>query len=294
MTRRLNSMTRYITGAFIGAAALAALVAGTAQPVRAAAGPHIEIERQTWTFGGLFGHFDNVQLQRGYKVYKEVCASCHSMNLMFFRNLGQRGGPEFPEAVVNQIAAEATVRDGPNDEGQMFERPGRPSDRFPSPFQNEKEAAAAMGGAVPPDLSLITKARTIESGAEWYMFPYVLLRDIVTQYQEDGADYVYALLNGYVDPPEGFELQPGLNYNAVYPGHQIAMANPLVDGVVEYGDGTPETAQQYAKDVTAFLAWAAEPHLEERKQMGIRVAIYLLILSLLLYLSKRALWRNLH
>ena len=286
-------MIRFLKHAMAGAAICAALAVASSQTSLAAGGPAIKIERQDWTFGGMFGYYDQLQLQRGFKVYQSVCAACHGMNLMFYRNLGQPGGPEFPEAVVRQIAAEATVRDGPNDEGEMFERPGIPSDRFVWAFRNEKEAAAANNGVMPPDLSVIAKARTIESDAAWYMFPFEMLRDIFTQYQEAGPDYIYALLTSYADePPAGFELAPGTAYNAVYPGNQIAMANPLADGLVEYGDGTPETVQQYAKDVTAFLAWAAEPHLEERKKMGLRVILYLTILTLLLYLSKRALWRN--
>lgn len=286
-------MTRFLKRAIAGAAILAALAAAWSLPAVAAGGSTVKIERQDWTFGGLFGYYDQAQLQRGFKVYQNVCAACHGMNLMFYRNLGQPGGPEFPEAVVRQIAAEATVRDGPNDQGEMFERPGIPSDRFVWAFRNEKEAAAANNGVMPPDLSVIAKARTIGSDAAWYMFPFEMLRDIFTQYQEAGSDYIYALLTSYSDePPAGFELAPGAAYNAVYPGNQIAMANPLGDGLVEYGDGTPETAQQYAKDVTAFLAWSSEPHMEERKKMGLRVILYLTILTLLLYLSKRALWRN--
>ncbi len=289
-----NSMMRRLKTSAAGVLAVIAATGFAPQVAHAAGGSGIEIERQDWTFSGMFGYYDRQQLRRGYKVYKNVCAACHGIKFLSFRNLGQPGGPEFPEAVVNQIAAEATVTDGPNDQGEMFERPGRPSDRIPSPFRNKQEARAVNNGAYPPDLSLITKARAVERDIAWYMFPVVMLQDIATQYQEQGSDYLYALLTGYVDPPEGFQLSEGMNYNAAYPGHQIAMAAPLVEGVVEYEDGTPATVEQYAKDVTAFLTWAAEPHMEERKKMGIRVLIYLAILAVLLYLSKRVLWSRLH
>jgi cytochrome c1 len=277
--------------AFAGAVAVLGLALAIPQPVSAAGGA-VEIERQEWTFGGMFGYFDQAQLQRGFKVYYNVCASCHSMNLLYYRNLSQPGGPEFSEEQMKAIAASVEVTAGPNDDGEMFTRPGLPTDRFKAPHENEKAAAAANNGVAPPDLSVIAKARTVERDAAWYMFPVNLISDLATQYQEQGPDYIYALLTGYVDPPEGFQLSPGTHYNRVYPGHQIAMPNILSDDIVEYGDGTPQTAEQYARDVTAFLMWAAEPKLEERKQLGIKVIIYLIILSLLLYLSKRALWRN--
>jgi cytochrome c1 len=277
----------------LGAVALGALTIAL-PPASATAQEQEIIPRQDWTFSGLFGHYDQEQLRRGFKVYKNVCSACHSMNLLSYRNLGQAGGPDFPEAVVKAIAAEATVTDGPNDQGEMFERPAKPSDRFVAPFKNTKEAAAANNGAVPPDLSIIAKAREVEHEVAWYLSPFEMLKDIFSQYQESGSDYVYSLLTGFGEPPADFHMAPGMNYNAAFPGHQIAMPPPLSDGVVPYEDGTPTTVSQYAKDVTAFLTWASEPHMEERKKLGLRVIFYLIILTGLLYLSKRALWRKLH
>lgn len=266
-----------------------ALTAGAAQ---AAGGEAPHIEKQDWSFSGLTGHFDKPQLRRGYTVYKDVCAACHGLRLLSFRNLSEPGGPEFAPATVEGIAAEAQVTDGPNDDGEMFQRPGKPSDRFVSPYPNDKAAAAAQNGAVPPDLSVIAKARGYERHAAWYMEPLLWAGDVVTAYQEAGPDYLVALLKGYADPPAEMKMAPGMNYNKAFPGHQIAMPNPLSDGLVTYEDGTPATVDNYAKDVTAFLMWAAEPKLEERKRMGIKVLVYLIILSGLLYLSKRAIWRN--
>lgn len=270
----------------------ASLVAAT--PVLAAEGAPPVIEKQEWTFNGLTGHFDRAQLRRGYLVYKNVCSACHGMRLLHFRNLGEPGGPEFSEANVEQFASEAQVTDGPNDDGEMFQRPGKPADRFVSPYANAKAAAAAQNGAVPPDLSIIAKARGYERQAAWYAAPFMWLTDIVTNYQEAGPDYIHALLKGYEDPPADMQMASGMNYNKAFPGHQIAMANPLSDGQVDYPDGTPATLDNYAKDVSAFLMWAAEPKLEERKRMGLKVLIYLIILAGLVYLSKRAIWRSEH
>ncbi len=203
-----------------------------------------------------------------------------------------RADRNISEGSVKQFAAEAQVTDGPNDDGEMFTRPGRPSDKFVSPYPNDKAAAAAQGGAVPPDLSLIAKARTVTRAAPWYMEPFYWLYDIATVYQEQGPDYVHALLTSYTEPPEGVKVLAGTNYNTAFPGHQIAMPPPLVEGAVEYPEGVPATVDNYARDVSAFLMWAAEPKLEERKRMGLKVLVYLAILTLLLYLSKRALWRN--
>ena len=269
------------------------LVLSAASHTAQAAGEGIEIPRQDWTFSGITGYFDNEQLRRGYMVYKNVCTACHGMRQLYYRNLSEPGGPEFSEARVKEFAAEAQVTDGPNDEGEMFTRPGRPSDRFVSPYPNDKAAAAAQGGAVPPDLSVMAKARAVATAGPWYMEPFYWAYDVLTTYQEGGADYLYALLIGYKEePPEGVELGAGMYYNEVYPGHQIAMPSPLIEGIVEYPEGVPATVDNYAKDVTAFMMWAAEPKLEERKRMGLKVLIYLAILTLLLYLSKRALWRN--
>ena len=246
--------------------------------------------RNTWSFSGPFGTFDNAQLQRGFKVYREVCASCHSMSKLAFRNLAQPGGPEFSEAQVKTLAASYQVKDGPNDAGEMFERPGRAADRIPSPFPNKQAAAAANGGAIPPDLSVIAKARTYERGFPWFVF------DIFTQFQEQGVDYSAALLQGYVEPEHGIEVPPGKYYNKYFPAKIISMPKPLSDGQVEYVKGAdgkpqaPETVDQYAKDVSAFLMWAAEPHMEQRKETGFRVLAFLLVFAGLLYFTKKKIW----
>jgi ubiquinol-cytochrome c reductase cytochrome c1 subunit len=244
----------------------------------------------SWTWQGPFGTFDRAQLQRGFKVYREVCAACHGLSYIRFRNLAEEGGPQFSEAQVKALAAEYQIKDGPNDAGDMFERPGRPADAFPSPFPNENAAAAANGGKAPPDLSLIAKARTYERGFPWFII------DAFRQYSENGADYVAALLHGYEEAPADFEVPAGGNYNAYFPGHIIAMPNPLSDGQVEYPKGpdgnaaVPETVDQYARDVTAFLAWAAEPHLEARKRLGFQVMLFLIVFAGLLYFTKKKVW----
>jgi len=243
--------------------------------------------RQDWSFAGPFGTFDRGQLQRGLKVYREVCQACHGLSLVAFRTLAQPGGPGFSPAQAAAIAAEYQVQDGPNDQGEMFERAGRPADRFPSPFPNEQAARAANGGAYPPDLSVVAKARTYERGFPWFLF------DIVTQYQEQGPDYLVALLTGYEDnPPEGVTLPEGTHYNKYFPGHAIGMPKPLSDGQVTYSDGAPETTAQYAKDVTAFLMWTAEPHMEARKRIGFQVMIFLIVFAGLLYFTKKKVWRE--
>jgi ubiquinol-cytochrome c reductase cytochrome c1 subunit len=253
---------------------------------------HYEIPRQEWTYGGLFGYFDEQQLRRGFKIYHEVCANCHSMRLMSYRNLGEPGGPHFPKEVVEALAAEVQVADGYDDTGSVKMRPGKPSDGFQWKFKNEKEAAAALNGAVPPDLTLMAKARTVEREFAWWAFPLIMVKDLATQYQEQGSDYIYALLMGYSDPPPGIKMTDGLNYDKFFPGHQIAMPQPLTDGSVTYEDGTPNTLDQEARDVTAFMAWAAEPHLVARKKLGLWVLVYLGILSILLFIAKKTLWRN--
>jgi ubiquinol-cytochrome c reductase cytochrome c1 subunit len=232
--------------------------------------------RQEWTFNGFFGRYDQAQLQRGFQVYREVCSNCHSLKLIAFRNLADPGGPSFSEAQVKALAAKYQIKDGPNDAGDMFERPGRPSDYFPWNFPNEQAARAALG-AVPPDMSLLAKARSYERG-----FPLFLI-DPIIQYQEQGPDYIYALMNGYTNDKDP-------NWNEYMPGHKIAMPKPLSDGVVDYEDGSPKTVQQYAKDISAFLMWAAEPKLEERKRVGFNVLIFLLIYALLLFAAKKKIW----
>ncbi len=240
----------------------------------------------SFSFEGPFGKFDRAQLQRGYKVYKEVCSACHSMHYVSFRNLSQPGGPEFSEEQVKALAATFTVKDGPDDSGEMFERPGLPSDRFPSPFPNEQAARAANGGAYPSDLSLITKYRP-----GWYGTFNQLVNGI------GGPQYVYSVLTGYEDPPAELaaEAPEGKSYNPYFAnGHWIGMPMPLTDDQVTYDDGTPATVDQMAKDVAAFLAWTAEPKMEERKQTGFMVLVYLGILALLLYLVKKRIWANAH
>lgn len=272
----------------------AALAAPLAAPALAAGGEAPHIERQSWTFSGMRGYFNNAQLQRGYLVYKEVCASCHGLKQLSFRNLAEPGGPEFPEESVKSLAATFQIVDGPNDQGKMFKRPARLSDRIPSPFTNEQEARSANNGALPPDFSVLAKARSVEVDRAFWAVPGAMIRDIFTGYQEGGADYIYALLTGYTNPPAGFKVADGMNYNTVFAGHQIAMAPPLSDGLVKYTDGSPATVSQYAQDVVAFMAWAADPKLEERKRMGLIAMIYLLITAILLYFAKKRVWSSLH
>lgn len=255
-----------------------------------AAGERVEPPAQSWSFSGPFGKFDRAQLQRGFKVTREVCASCHAMSLIRFRNLSQPGGPEFSAGQVTALAATYQITDGPNEQGEMFQRPGRPADAFPKPFPNEMAARAANGGAYPPDLSVLAKARTYERGFPRFVF------DIFTQYQEQGPDYIKALLVGYKEPPAGVTLLAGQYYNEYMPGHLIAMPNPLTDGQVEYPKGpdgqpsAPETVAQYSKDVAAFMVWMAEPHLEARKRLGLQVMIFLLVFAGLLYYTKKKIW----
>jgi cytochrome c1 len=263
---------------------LAAAVAGTTLPARAqeADAPPL----QSWSFAGPFGQFDPEQLQRGFKIYREVCSTCHSLKLLSFRNLADPGGPHFTEAQAAAIAATFQVTDGPNDQGQMFQRPGKISDSFPPPFANDQAARAALGGGLPPDMSTLAKARGYDRGFPWFIF------DAFTQYQEGGPDYIHAILNGYTDPPAGFALPPGTHYNKYFPGHAIAMPKPINDGQVKFTDGTPETVDQYGRDVAAFLMWASEPKLDERKRLGFQVMIFLIVLSALLYFTKKKLWHE--
>lgn len=280
----------------VTAAALATTLATLVGPVHvalAAGGGGVEIKKQDWTFAGPFGYYDEDQLRRGFQVYKQVCSSCHGMDFLYYRNLMDDSGPNLPQEQVEAIASQYTVTAGPNDQGEMYERPATINDKFVSPYKNKQEAQLANGGVAPPDLSVITQARSVSSDVAWYMSPVAIAQDLVTMYAEGGADYVYALLTSYQQPPEDKKVQPGLYYNPVYPGGQLAMPQVLYPDIVQYKDGTPTTEEQYAKDVTAFLMWAAEPHLEERKQMGAKVMLYLFILAALLYMSKRILWKRL-
>ncbi|SDR60977.1 Cytochrome c1 [Rhizobiales bacterium GAS113] len=256
--------------------------------------------RQPWSFAGPFGVYDTAQLQRGYKIYREVCSTCHSMTDMKFRNLAEPGGPDFTEGQVQALAAEYKVQDGPNESGDMFERPGRPADPFPKPFANEQLARAANGGSLPPDMSVLAKARSFER-YDWFPADIVYgIWNIVTQYQTQGPDYISALLQGYEEPPKGVEIEPGQNYNTIIPGNRIAMPAPLKDGIVEYPKGpdgkpvVPETVAQYSKDVAAFLMWVAEPRLDQRKRMGLEVMIYLLVAAGLMYFVKKKVWAGAH
>jgi ubiquinol-cytochrome c reductase cytochrome b/c1 subunit len=242
--------------------------------------------RQTWSFHGPFGTYDPAQLQRGFKIYREVCSTCHSIKLLSFRNLAEPGGPGFTEAQAGAIAATFQVTAGPNDEGQMFQRPGQIADYFPPPFANDQAARAALGGKLPPDMSVLAKARSYEAG-----FPYFIF-DAFKMYQEDGPDYIHAILTGYEDPPAGFTLPPGGQYNKYFPGHAIGMPKPLTDGQVEYTDGAPATVDQYGRDVAAFLMWAAEPTLDARHRLGFQVMIFLIVFTGLLYLTKKKLWHD--
>ena len=226
----------------------------------------VKLLKIDWSFKGVTGKFDRASLQRGYQVYTEVCASCHSMNLVSYRNLGEPGGPDFSVEQVKAIAANFEVEDGPNSDGEMFTRPGRPSDKFVSPYPNVQAATAANGGAYPPDMSVLVKAR------------------------KGGSDYIYSVLMGYEDPPVGFELEDGVYYNKYMDGQKIKMSNPLSEGIVTYADGTQASQAQMAKDVTTFLTWTAEPHLETRHKMGVKVIIFLTIFTLLVYLSMKRIW----
>jgi cytochrome c1 len=264
------------TGAVLAAAGLACSLVGSASLAQETPKPAVhshaepEIAAQNWSFNGPFGTFDRAQLQRGYKVYREVCATCHSMRLLSYRNLGEPSGPGFSAAAVEVLAGQAEVTDGPNDKGEMFKRPARPSDRFRSPFPNEPAARAANNGALPPDLSVMAKARP------------------------GGPDYIHALLTGYREPPADFQLAESMHYNAAFSGNQIAMPPPLSDSLVTYTDGTKPTVDNYAKDVAAYLMWTAEPKLEERHKLGLRVMIFLVVFAVIMYLAKRAVWARVH
>ena len=240
-----------------------------------------------WSFAGPFGKYDRAQLQRGFKVYREVCQVCHGLTLVAFRTLSEPGGPGFSPAQVAVIASEYQVKAAPDDQGEVKERPAGPADYFPAPFPNE-QAARARYNAVPPDLSVIAKARGFERGFPWWLF------DLITQYQEQGPDYLTAFLRGYQNPPSGFTVPPGTFYNTYFPGHTLAMPPPLSDKQIEYTDGAPMTVEQYAKDISAFLMWTAEPKLEERKRIGLQVMLFLIVLAGLLYFTKKKVWHGVH
>jgi ubiquinol-cytochrome c reductase cytochrome c1 subunit len=223
--------------------------------------------RQEWSFDGVFGTYDRAALQRGFQVWKQVCSVCHPVEHLYFRDLAEIG---FSEDEVKALAATYQVTDGPNDKGEMYQRPGRPSDHIPAPFPNDQAARAANNGALPPDHSLIVKAR------------------------DDGPNYVYALLNGYVPAPAGFQLLSGMYYNEYFPGNQIAMPPPLSANAVTYADGTPATVPQMAHDVVVFLTWASDPNLEERHRIGFKVFFFLIVTTGVFYAAKRKIWSRLH
>jgi ubiquinol-cytochrome c reductase cytochrome c1 subunit len=249
------------------AAAAVLLAAGTPAIAADDSAAHAEIKlpQQNWSYESPLGTFDRTALRRGMQVYMEVCSTCHTLNLLAYRHLTGAG---LTEDETKAVAATVEIEDGPNDTGDMFTRPGRPTDRFHHPFANPQAARAANNGALPPDLSLITKAR------------------------KDGSNYLYALLIGYRNPPAGFALQEGMIYNDVFPGHQIKMPPPLSEGRVSYPDNTPATVENMARDVTTFLAWASEPELEARKRMGIKVLLFLLILTGILFVVKKKVWSD--
>jgi cytochrome c1 len=234
-----------------------------------------------FSFEGPFGKFDKAQLQRGFQVYNEVCSACHSLNYVAYRELAEPDGPAFTELEVKAIAAQKEVTDGPNTQGEMFQRPAMPSDKFVPPYPN-KETAITMNGAYPPDLSLITKARAGWHGTFRQLFDGL-----------GGSEYVYSVLTGYQASPTDLKGPEGKHYNPYFvAGPWITMAAPLSDGAVTYADGTKATVDQMARDVSAFLTWTAEPRMVERKQLGLRVMVFLAIFSVLLYFSYKTLWRN--
>jgi len=233
----------------------------------AAAAQETALPAEHWSFQGIFGIFDRAALRRGFQVYKEVCSACHSMSQLHYRDLAGIG---FSQEEIKAIAASVQVPDVPDDNGEIKDRPGRPSDIFKPPFPNEQAARAANNGALPPDLSLMALAR------------------------KGGADYIYAILIGYSEPPADVTLQAGMNYNKFFPGHQIAMPQPISDGTVTYADGTKATTEQEARDVANFLSWAAEPELEERHFIGIKTILYLIVFTAILYALKRKVWAAVH
>lgn len=236
----------------------------TEQPQPAAEPKQLHPHQIDWPFDGPLGTFDRQSIQRGLKVYKEVCAACHSLKYVAFRNLRDIG---LSEEEVRSLAASYQIKDGPDDQGEMFERPGKPSDYFPSPFPNENAARAANGGALPPDFSLLVKAR------------------------HDGANYIHSLLIGYQDAPSGVELLPTQYYNPYFAGGKIAMPPPLTkDGQVEYPDGTVATIDQMSRDVVQFMQWAAEPEMETRKRMGIGAMLFMSLFTLFFYFAYKSIW----
>jgi len=273
------------TKSIIGALLIGLLLAA---PAAAQEGSHAapEIRKESWSFAGPFGTYDENQLRRGFQVFREVCSACHSARLLAFRNLSEPGGPSFTEGQVKALAAEYEVNDPDATGGR---RAAVPADRWPSPFANDQEARDANGGAIPPDFSVIAKARGTTQPFPWWILNYF------TPYAEGGPDYIHALLNGYEEtPPEGTEIPEGKYYNHFFPGHAIGMAPPLSDGAITYEESesgsVPLTLDQYSRDVSAFLMWMAEPHLVERKEAGLRVIAFLLLFAGIMWFVKQKLW----
>jgi cytochrome c1 len=261
----------------LAAAFVAAFGSLAALTVPAGADDDQVIKTQDWAFNGVFGHYDMVRVKRGFEVYHQVCQNCHSLKLLAYRNLGggdgagTGGGMGLSDDEVAKIAAERQTTDGPNDAGDMFQRPGKAADHFIPPFPNDNAARAANNGALPPDLSLIVKAR------------------------EGGPDYVFSILTGFQDPPPaGVKVNPGMYYNKAFAGHQIAMPPPLADGTVTFADGTKATLDEEATDVVSFLSWAAEPNLDVRHNLGVKVLIFAAVLTILAYILKRKIWADVH
>ncbi|HXP30338.1 MAG TPA: cytochrome c1 [Stellaceae bacterium] len=250
----------------------AALALAVAAAVALASGARAQDETPPlphpgWSFSGVFGTYDRAALQRGFQVYSEVCANCHSVKLLHYRDLAALG---YDQIQIEAVAAQKQVTAGPNDQGEMFQRPGQPSDAFIAPFPNDQAAKVANNGAVPPDLSLIVKAR------------------------EGGEDYIYGVLTGYKEAPANVKVPEGMSYNLHFPGHMIPMPQPLSDDAVTYADGTKATVDQEAHDVVTFLTWAAEPKMEDRKRIGAKTMLFLLVMTGVLYGAKRKIWADLH
>ena len=305
----INSCRPAILALALALSTLPAFAADEHKPAAAGAAPaamheeHFDYERQKWSFGGFWGQYDKAQLQRGFQVYQQVCANCHSLSRVNFRNLAQPGGPEFPESSVKELAAGWPNKPlaEPNDDGAIADKKGnlltRPallSDPILGPYRNDKEAKAAQNGAVSPNLSVMAKARNLHNGGFWVNHLGLMAKDVFNGYQEGGPDYIYNLLMNYSDPPAGFKMAEGLQYNKAFPGNQLAMVPPLSkDNFVKYQDGKG-SLEENARDVSAFLAWTADPALNQRKAMGWQVLLFLFITSILLYLGKKAVWSDKH
>lgn len=264
------SRPSFLVSALLALALQTATLAGYAADTTAVKAP-----KQNWSFSGPFGRYDRASLQRGFQVYREVCAACHGLNYVHFKDLSAPGGPGFDEAALRNIMASFQLPAGPNDKGETTDdngaplmRSAKPSDSIPWPFANDQAARAANNGMLPQDMSLIVKARA------------------------GGADYIYALLTGYADAPHGFSMASGMSYNPYFPGRAIAMVPPLADDTVTYGDGTKATLAQQARDVTTFLAWASDPARETRQRIGLEVIAFLIWFAGLMALCARKVWKD--